>query len=446
MRKRKLLLGALILGVAALTACDNTNGSTPTPTPEPTHEHTYANEWSKNETKHWHAATCGDDVKKDEADHTWNDGVETTNGTKFTCTVCGYEKTETSKYQVNETKWKEILNNTFNYTLEEAVTQGSNSMQQNIYFTENGVLMDYVGSDKGIATKENDKYYLYSLTYGETNWTKEEITEDRYNDYYNNSFSVFVNEYSKFTYNLETKKYTLASLDISDTASSSSSYTTLLTNISIGFEDGKLSSLNFTMTMTSISYSASAQLVYKNFGTTTIEIPTDKQIVKTTVTETEWTNLFDLGNNCKIESVSQYGGTSISNSTVYSGDIIYISMNMSGLLMSTYFQKDNDKYYQYSYSDNQWVKSEITKEDYDTQRYGLKEIGTQFYKFTYDEESKSYKAAEIDYHGTKMKNVVIKVEDNKLIQIKYDITDTDSYSGTFLYEEQTIELPQVSNN
>ncbi len=273
MKKRKLLLGALILGVAALTACDNTNELIPTPTPEPTHEHTYATEWSKNETKHWHAATCGDDVWKDEADHTWNDGVETTNGTKFTCTVCGYEKTETSKYQVNETKWKEILNNTFNYTLEEAVTQGSNSMQQNIYFTENGVLMDYVGSDKGIATKENDKYYLYSLTYGETNWTKEQITEDRYNDYYNNSFSVFVNEYSKFTYNLETKKYTLASLDISDTASNSSSYTTLLTNISIGFEDGKLSSLNFTMTMTSPSYSASAQLVYKNFGTTTIEIP-----------------------------------------------------------------------------------------------------------------------------------------------------------------------------
>lgn len=114
--------------------------------------------------------------------------------------------------------------------------------------------------------------------------------------------------------------------------------------------------------------------------------------------------------------------------------------------MSTYFQKDNDKYCQYSYSDNQWVKSESTKEDYDMQRYGLKEIGTQFYKFTYDEESKVYIAAEIDYHGDKLKNVVIKVEDNKLIQIKYDITDTDSYSGTFLYEEQTIELPQVSNN
>ena len=43
-------------------------------------------------------------------------------------------------------------------------------------------------------------------------------------------------------------------------------------------------------------------------------------------------------------------------------------MNMSGLLMSTYFQKDNDKYCQYSYSDNQWVKSESTKEDYDMQR------------------------------------------------------------------------------
>ncbi len=115
--------------------------------------------------------------------------------------------------------------------------------------------------------------------------------------------------------------------------------------------------------------------------------------------------------------------------------------------MSTYFQKDNDKYCQYSYSDNQWVKSESTKEDYDMQRYGLKEIGTQFYKFTYDEESKVYIAAEIDYHGTKMKNVVIKVEDNKLIEIEYEYEGDDiSYSGTFSYEQQTIELPQISNN
>ena len=46
-----------------------------------------------------------------------------------------------------------------------------------------------------------------------------------------------------------------------------------------------------------------------------------------------------------------------------------------------------------------------------------------------------------------MKNVVIKVEDNKLIEIEYEYEGDDiSYSGTFSYEQQTIELPQISNN
>ena len=65
------------------------------------HSHTFAESWSSDETKHWHAADCGHDEKKDEAEHTFNDGEITTpateakNGVKtFTCTVCDYKKTE----------------------------------------------------------------------------------------------------------------------------------------------------------------------------------------------------------------------------------------------------------------------------------------------------------------------------------------------------------------
>lgn len=36
---------------------------------DPNHEHTYNATWSANATAHWYAATCGHDVKKDEADH-----------------------------------------------------------------------------------------------------------------------------------------------------------------------------------------------------------------------------------------------------------------------------------------------------------------------------------------------------------------------------------------
>lgn len=51
-----------------------------------THEHTFATTWSKDETHHWHAATCGHDTEKsDYAEHSYTS--ETT--TPATCTTPG---------------------------------------------------------------------------------------------------------------------------------------------------------------------------------------------------------------------------------------------------------------------------------------------------------------------------------------------------------------------
>lgn len=69
--------------------------------------HTYGTEWKKDETGHWHESTCDatapthDAIKGNFAAHTFDEGVETkpadygvVGEKKFTCTVCGYEKTE----------------------------------------------------------------------------------------------------------------------------------------------------------------------------------------------------------------------------------------------------------------------------------------------------------------------------------------------------------------
>ena len=66
-----------------------------------THEHSWNTEWSKDETGHW--KTCsGCNETSEKAAHTWDEGKVTTAATctvdgvkTFTCTVCGYEKTET---------------------------------------------------------------------------------------------------------------------------------------------------------------------------------------------------------------------------------------------------------------------------------------------------------------------------------------------------------------
>ncbi len=59
------------------------------------HKHTFKDEWSSNDTSHWHAATCEHTTeKKDEAAHIYG-----TAGTeRYTCTVCKY---------VSETRKKE---------------------------------------------------------------------------------------------------------------------------------------------------------------------------------------------------------------------------------------------------------------------------------------------------------------------------------------------------
>ena len=48
----------------------------------PAKGHTYSEEWSENETEHWHSATCGHNVEKDRATHTFDENKK--------CTVCDY--------------------------------------------------------------------------------------------------------------------------------------------------------------------------------------------------------------------------------------------------------------------------------------------------------------------------------------------------------------------
>ena len=73
----------------AFAGCSQDAGDSPAP-----HEHAFAAEWTSNETHHWHAATCGHDVKKDEAPHEWDHEdfqYDAESGREIkTCTVCGF--------------------------------------------------------------------------------------------------------------------------------------------------------------------------------------------------------------------------------------------------------------------------------------------------------------------------------------------------------------------
>ena len=89
--KRKIFLTimTLLLTIVLFAACDKDV------------QHNFSEEWSNNETHHWHA--CTDDgckETKDKAEHSWNDGSVTVEPTTekegtmlYTCTVCHREKT-----------------------------------------------------------------------------------------------------------------------------------------------------------------------------------------------------------------------------------------------------------------------------------------------------------------------------------------------------------------
>ena len=66
------------------------------------HDHTFETDWSSDKDFHWYASDCNhDDVVKDKAEHTWDEGVITTVATcavdgikTYTCSVCEKTKKE----------------------------------------------------------------------------------------------------------------------------------------------------------------------------------------------------------------------------------------------------------------------------------------------------------------------------------------------------------------
>ena len=103
------------------------------------HEHTYSEDWSNNETHHWHAATCSHTDKKDDYGyHTFNSaGV---------CTECGYTPEQLHPV-ITKTTWKQgnnigyITTNTWDDDFSYVISSNTDSiMESNIYlgFDENG--------------------------------------------------------------------------------------------------------------------------------------------------------------------------------------------------------------------------------------------------------------------------------------------------------------------
>lgn len=84
------------------------------------HSHSYdTSKWVFDDTKHWHASTCGHNLKIDEAEHTYENDV---------CTVCGQVKADVAVAKIGSKNYK---------TLAEAVAAGGDvTLLDNVVVSE----------------------------------------------------------------------------------------------------------------------------------------------------------------------------------------------------------------------------------------------------------------------------------------------------------------------
>ena len=93
MRKRFLILLSLVSFIFLFVACGGEQ------TEE--HVHSFDSNWISNDSEHWHAATCGCDIKGEIGRHEFDGGKVQKEPTEFeaglkvlTCLTCGYAKEE----------------------------------------------------------------------------------------------------------------------------------------------------------------------------------------------------------------------------------------------------------------------------------------------------------------------------------------------------------------
>lgn len=121
MKTIKTLTAIALTAVLAFvfSGCSSDGGDDPVLPLPPAHVHAYSDSWTSNETHHWHAATCGHDVKKDEASHEWDHEdfqYDAASGNEIrTCSVCGYVNSKThvhtwdhEDFQLDAASGKEI--------------------------------------------------------------------------------------------------------------------------------------------------------------------------------------------------------------------------------------------------------------------------------------------------------------------------------------------------
>ena len=182
--------------------------------------------------------------------------------------------------EVTEAIWRENLtieNN--NFTMKCETTNDGVKSEEHTYVTNDKIMMEAKTTGNANVTmlfvKSDTGCYQYTLqSSGE--WKKDNYPEEAFSTNMVNLcvFTTFKDEYSKFQYISSSKYYELDSYTF-ETGEGENKVHSDFSNIKIGFEDGKLNFVGFSLTVVYSFATTSGTYTIDNFGSTTIDMPTN---------------------------------------------------------------------------------------------------------------------------------------------------------------------------
>ena len=149
----------LVLTLVLLTACGKGG------------KHNYSEEWSNNETHHWHA--CADkDCKEteDKAEHSWNDGSVTVEPTTekegtmlYVCTVCHREKTAKIDKLVAEKEYTITFDSKGGSAVQPVKASAGTAITAPVAPTKDGFVFAgwYESADGGVTLSDTEFSFSY---------------------------------------------------------------------------------------------------------------------------------------------------------------------------------------------------------------------------------------------------------------------------------------------
>ena len=417
----------------------------------------------------------GDDCDEvaDKAEHTWNAGEVTTPATAtakgvktYTCTACAQTKTEEFEAVTTVTaeQFAAAFNFGSNWTYVFDLTYSDNSKEH--YETKRaGDLYSYYNidhDDEGevdyedayFVQKDGETVYRYDQEIvGEDEYFVKTVEDDEYEEFVNRMFTYNTpdafKDFSLYEYDAANNCYkTKAPMDI---------YGTTVTVVTFTAVDGKIVQFTYTLEEDGETMAFVGNITY---GDASVTLPTNL-LPASMITQYQFRELFDLGENWTVTQTMTYAGMEMSGSQTYAlANGIYHTMSTQTMGAMTnqweeYVTETEGTTYIYMKDpeESNFMKGST---DSSFESYIWNEIESivpsnfrDFSLYEYDATTGAYVGKQaLEVYGVTATAFSFKVNNGKLVEFNYTITMeedgttiTATATVTFTYGDASVTLP-----